>query len=142
MARVTHKGIFMKTNVFCIITYCCLVNMLMLSAGCKHFAKEQESLQTEKLQITVIDKYDVRNLSVADALKKLAHLCGEKSGRSFSVILNNAEYKTPLITLNCVSMTVKDIIKLISEQSGVFIEFGPMVLIVDCSRDSQGEKRK
>ena len=118
----------------------------MSSTGCKSFSRDPESLtsQTEKVQSTIIDNYSVRELSITEALTKLSDLCRNKSGSSFCVIVKfpTPEYKEPLVTLNCRSMTVRDIIKLIAEQSNVFIEFTSHALVVDYSRDSLGGQRK
>ena len=105
---------------------------------------ESWTSQTDKVQSTIIDDYLVRGLSITEAFVILSDLCGKKSGRSFSVIVKfpTTEYKQPLVTLNCRSMTVRDIIKLIAEQSNVFIEFTSLALEIDYSRNSQGEKRK
>ena len=132
----------MKTSVFCIIMCCCMANVLVLFAGCKSFAREPESLasQIEKIQLTIIDNYSVREVPISKALSILADLCGKKSGSSFSVIVKYPEmgYKQPLVTLHCRSMTVRDIIRFISEETNVFIEFTSHALVADCLRDSQG----
>ncbi|MFA5344480.1 MAG: hypothetical protein WC381_11025 [Kiritimatiellia bacterium] len=141
----------MKTNICHIITFCCIANVLVSSTGCKFFSRNSTSLasQTEKVQSTIIDNYLVHDVSITEAFAILSNRCGEKSGRSFSVIVKTLpdeykkdEYKEPLVTLNCSSVNVRDIIKLISEQCNVFVEFTPQGLEVDCSRNSQGEKRK
>lgn len=140
-----------KTNIFYITTFCCIANVMMSSTGCKSFSRGPESWTSkkEKMQLTIIDKYVVRELSVGKALAELSELCGRKSGNGFGIIIkcppnkyNKHEYKEPLVTLSCRSMTVGDIIQFITEQTNVFIEFTPMALVVDYSRNSQGGERK